>query len=223
MTNDSIRRKFDACERIEGFGARHRAAFTAGSRAAGLFSAMTATGEAMRQAGAGQLSGTGKYRGGTSAKAFWNGELREDLAAIRSTAESISEAEDTPEFEDQFRLPRSSSYDAWVTAARAFLKDATAHKALFVEFEMPADFLDDLAADIKGFEDAQDTQAGGLGDQVGGTANLDALAMRGMTLRKQLQAVVRNKFRDDAAVLAEWETAQHVERAPRAAKKPAAA
>jgi hypothetical protein len=165
----------------------------------------------MRDRGAEQLSGTGDYHSGSSAKRFWYGEVKEDLTAIRDTAVAIAEAEDTPDFDDNFRMPRGSGYEVMATAARAFLMDATPQKALFVEFEMPEDFLEDLARDLAEFEKAEDQQGEGRLDQVGGTADLAALAALGMRVRKQLHAIVRNKFKQSPAILAEWETAQHVE------------
>ncbi len=69
---------------------------------------------------------------------------------------------------------------------------------------MPEDFLEDLAADIATCEAAGASQGAGLGAQVGGTANLEALSIKGMSVRKQLASIVRNKFRDNVGVLAEW-------------------
>jgi hypothetical protein len=220
MENDLIRRRYETIGRIAGFGGKYGSQFAGGSRGEKLFAAVKATAKAMEGTGAAKLSGAGQYHGGTDAKAGALEDLKEDLVAIRDTAVAISEAEDTPEFDDQFRLPRTSSQQALLAAARAFLVDAELHKALFVEFEMAADFLEDLAADIKAAEDAGAAQEGGLGDQVGGTANLASLSIDGFSARKQLDAIVRNKFKGDAGLLAEWETASHFERPPRA--KPAA-
>ena len=58
------------------------------------------------------------------------------------------------------------------------------------------------------------------GVEVVPAGNLTALAIAGMKQRKQLQAIVRNKFKGNAAVLAEWESAQHIERASKSAKPP---
>lgn len=221
MENDLIRRRYETIERISGFGKKYGASFAAGSRGAKLFAEATTTADAMKTAGADKLSGSGQYHSGTEGKVSAFVELKEDLDAIRETAVSISEAEDTPEFDTQFRLPRSSSQTALLDAGRAFLKDATPHKALFIEFEMPEDFLEDLADDIAACEAAGASQDAGLGAQVGGTANLETLSIKGMSARKQLHAIVRNKFRGNAGVLAEWATASHFERPPRS--KPAAA
>ncbi|MEO7099790.1 MAG: hypothetical protein ABI162_10545 [Luteolibacter sp.] len=106
---------------------------------------------------------------------------------------------------------------------KAFLKDATPHAALFIEFEMDANFLTDLAADIALLEKANDSQGSGLSDQVGGTAELSAEAVKGIKLRKQLLPLVRNKFKKEPGILAEWESASHLVRVKRSAGREKAA
>ncbi len=93
--------------------------------------------------------------------------VREDLRAIRNTAEAISEADDLPEFEERFRLPRSGSRWLLLAKAKGFLADALPHKALFIGFELPADFLEDLQADIALLETAKENKDAGLAEQVG--------------------------------------------------------
>jgi hypothetical protein len=83
---------------------------------------------------------------------------------------------------------------------------------------MPVDFLADLATDIAVLEAANDTQDTGLSDQVGGTAELAANALAGIKLRMQLLPLVRNKFRQEPGILAEWESANHIVRVGRSAK-----
>ncbi len=146
--------------------------------------------------------------------------LREEMRAIRDTAEAISEAEGLPEFDDQFRMPRSYSYEVLLTAARAFLQDAAANEALFLEFEIKPTFLADLAADIATLETADDTQDGGLSQQVGGTAVLSAQVTIGLAARKQLLPIVRNKFAGNPGLLAEWATATRIVRPDRTPEVP---
>lgn len=211
MTNDDIRAKYEAFSRIDTFGAQHGGEFAAASRGSKLFGEIKEIVAAMEKQGAGKLSGATRYAGGSDSKQYWLGEIKEDLAAIRDTAVAIAEAEDTPDFDDQFRLPRgTNAYGPWLTAARQMLEDATPHKELFLEFELPGDFLEDLAEDIGNFEAATDAQAQGRQEQAGGTASLDVLAGRGMKVRRQLHAIVRNKFRGNAAVVAAWESAQDI-------------
>jgi hypothetical protein len=81
---------------------------------------------------------------------------------------------------------------------------------LFIEFELPANFIDTLQKGIQRMEKAGTDQDGGLSDQVGGTAELAANAETGMKARKQLLVIVRNKLANDPGKLAEWETASHI-------------
>jgi hypothetical protein len=47
------------------------------------------------------------------------------------------------------------------------------------------------------------------------TAAIDELIERGLRIARRLDAIIRNKFRDDPARLAAWTSAHHVERAAR--------
>ncbi len=212
MNNQVIRNDYDAFDRMKGFGAKHGRHFAAGSRGERLFAGISTVVATMEEHGVKKLSGSAAYHGGTDARTLARELVREDLRAIRDTAEAISEADDLPEFEEQFRLPRSGSATLLLAKAKAFLKDAAPHEALFIEFELPADFLEDLVADIALLEKAKDDKDAGLSEQVAGTAELSAAALAGIKLRKQLLPIVRNKFRSQPGILAEWETASHIVR-----------
>lgn len=220
MNNETVRNHYDAFTRIAEFGAEHGAQFAPGSRGAALFAAITDVAGKMEQHGVKQLAGTGEFRGGTDAKQVAAEELREEMREIRDTAQAISEAEDLPDFDDQFRMPRSYSYEVLLTTARTFLQQATASEALFLEFEMPADFIAQLADAIGALEEAASAQNEGLSSQVGGTAELHAQLTRGISARKMLLPIVRNKFRNDAGIIAQWETAVRIVRPQRKPKSP---
>jgi hypothetical protein len=49
-------------------------------------------------------------------------------------------------------------------------------------------------------------------------AYFDETDAKGLKTARAMDVVVKNFYRDNAAVLAEWETARHVERAPRRKK-----
>lgn len=223
MNNEMIRNHYDAFARIAGFGAVHGSQFAAGSRGAAQFATIAEVVGKMEETGVKQLSGTGDYRGGTDAKQLAAENLRSEMREIRDTAEAISEAEGLPDFDSQFRMPRSYSQEVLLTTARAFLAEATEHEALFLEFEMPADFLAELGSAIQALEQANEAQDAGLSGQVGGTAALQAELARGIKARKLLLPIVRNKFRGNDGVLAQWETAVRIVRPQRTAKSPAPA
>jgi hypothetical protein len=220
MNNETIRNHYDAFSRMEAFRLKYGAQFAPASRAAAQFTVITGVVGAMEAQGVEKLSGTQEIRGGTGAKAVAAENLRAEMRTIRDTAEAISEAEELPEFDDKFRMPRSYSYEVLLTAARAFLADATANKALFLEFEIKPTFLADLEADITALETADDTQDAGLSQQVGGTAELSAQVTKGLAARKQLLPIVKNKYAGNAGVLAEWATATRIVRPERKPKTP---
>jgi len=139
-------------------------------------------------------------------------ELRLDLEAINRAARIMG-------LENEFQLPLEGNDKELLNAARAFARNALPLKAQFIAHEMPEDFLEDLAADIAAFEAAVAKQSDARGSHVAAGEVLDDLFGEGTELQRDLDGFMRNKFANNAEVLAEWTRASHVERAPRR-KKP---
>ncbi|MEO5915682.1 MAG: hypothetical protein ABIS50_15720 [Luteolibacter sp.] len=210
MENEEIRNQYEAYTRINAFGEKYGAQFDPTSRGRKQFTQIDTVVAKMVEHGVKKLTGKSGFHGGTGGKELAAQALRVNLRKIRKTSVSIAEEEDMPEFDDKFVLPRSASYEVLLTRARSVLQEATPHAALFVEFELAANFLDTLDKSIKRLENAGTDQRAGLSDQVGATAELVAAAVEGMKIRKQLLTLVRNKFENNVGVLAEWETANHI-------------
>jgi hypothetical protein len=138
------------------------------------------------------------------------------MEAIVRTARVLSD--EVPGIQDKFRMPRGSNDRDLLNAARAFKADAEPLKAHFIAHELPADFLDELQEHIDDFESAISDQSTGVGNRVAAGAGLDELIERGNEIVRKLDAIVRNKYANNAAVLAEWTSASHTERAPRRAR-----
>ncbi len=160
-----------------------------------------------------QTSSAGAARQGSTSRAVAHAALREDLLAITRTARAL--ALDVPGLDDKFRLPRSGSDTALLNSARAFAADAAPLTAEFIRHELPADFLDDLNADIADFEQAVNSQNTGMDARVAATAAIDGALERGLKAVQRLDVIVRNKFHNDLSTLAAWTSASHVERAPK--------
>jgi hypothetical protein len=112
-----------------------------------------------------------------------------------------------------FRRPRPNTNDqTLLSTARAFAAAATPLKPRFVEYDMPDDFLDQLNASIRNFEQAIDRQNFGTGARVAANASLEEALRRGEQELERLDTSVRNKFRTDPATLAVWESARHIQR-----------
>jgi hypothetical protein len=127
-------------------------------------------------------------------------------------------ADEVPGLDDKFRLPRNNNDQQLLAAGRAAAIDAAPFSAQFIAHEMPADFLEDLAADIGDLEAAMSDQSGGIGNRVAAAAAIDDAIDRGIEVVRKLDAIVKNKYANNPATLAEWTSASHTERAPKKKK-----
>ncbi len=207
--NDSENRRHEMFTRVRDFGEAHTADFAANSIGKQLFTDITAIVTELDGHASSQVSGFGSARQGTATRAQARSALRDDLEAINRTARTI------PGTEDKFRLPRGPNDQNLIAAARAFAADAAPLSALFIAHELPADFLDDLNDDILALEQAISAQSSGVGDHVAAGAAIDETIDRGVETVRKLDAVVKNKYTNNPATLAEWTSASHTERAPR--------
>jgi hypothetical protein len=88
-------------------------------------------------------------------------------------------------------------------------------KAEFISHAMPSDFVEDLNAGIAALQEAIGDQSEGRAGVKSAGVSIDETDARGLKTARAMDVVVKNFYRNNAAVLAEWETARHVERAPR--------
>jgi hypothetical protein len=214
--NDLQRRRFERALRVRDFAVEHSSSTPAGKAT----QAVTRIGQLIEQInalGASQSTHTRNSRAGTSGKGAARAELRALLSAIARTARTISL--DDPSFAALFRLPSGNPGDiTMLDTARSFQTAATPLKPRFVEYGLSDDFLTTLAAKIGAFEESASQQNTGANARaadrvaiVSALKELDAEIAR-------LDAVLRNKFADDESMLAAWETASRLERAPRKPK-----
>lgn len=215
MNDNEIRRR-QTFVRVRDFGQAHADDFTTGSLGQQQFSALVTVITELDGHAASEASAFGDERRGTQTRSQAREALRDDLDAINRTARAM--ADDVPGIDNKFRLPRGNNDSQLINAARAFLADATPLKTQFIAHEMPADFLEDLQADITALEAAISDQSTGVGNHVAASAAIDAAIAKGMDIVRKLDAIVRNKYANNPAVLAEWTSASHTERAPRRAK-----
>jgi len=214
---DAQRRAYDSLVRARDFGQERAADFPANSFGAQLFADLNDVVAELSLHAEMQTSRRSAAKQGTTSKAAARANLLEDLEAISRTARAM--AINNPGLADLFRLPHSNGDQALLSTAHAFATDAVAYKADFIKHELPADFLEDLAADIAAFETADTERHNSTGAHVAATRGFDDTLERGLNIKRQLDAVVRNKYRDDPATLAAWTSATHVERPPKRKRK----
>ncbi|MDX6558235.1 MAG: hypothetical protein QOF72_1284 [Blastocatellia bacterium] len=211
--NDSENKKHQAFVRSQGFGVAHGDDFAATSFGKQLFATLGTIVTELDGHAATEASGFGLSRQGTTTRSQAREALRDDLEAINRTARAM--ASDVPGIDDKFRIPRNNNDQHLLHAARAFAADAEPLAAQFIAHELPADFLEDLNADIAALEGAINSQSSGKGDHVAARAAIDDAIARGTEVLRKLDAIVKNKYANNPSVLAEWLSASHVERAPK--------
>jgi hypothetical protein len=212
---DIERRRLEMFIRVREFGEAHAAQFPPTSFAGEQLSVLDAAINGLESHTQAQTSGRGAVRESVTSKSAARDEVMRDLEAISRTARSM--AMTTPGLNDKFRIPHNQSNQTVLAVARAAGADALPLKAEFIRRGMPADFLEDLQADIEMMEQAIERKVQGAGSHVAATAAIDMEIERGMNAVRELDSVMYNTFRDDPVALAAWESASHVERPPKRA------
>lgn len=202
--------------RVRQHGLSRVAAFPANSRGHELYFAIDTFIKNMERHSATQALHAHAIREKTAQKKVAYNALRKLMEAISRTARSMSRL--TPGLEEKFRLPSNKDVHTWLATARAFVTEAEPLTDEFVGRGMPPDFIDDLKARILAVEQSHDGQAQRSAERVSSTAGVADATEQGFEAVRELGAIVRNIYADNDAELAAWESASHVERAPRRAE-----
>jgi hypothetical protein len=211
--DDRENRRHQMFVRVRNFGTQHQADFALNSIGSQLFATLGGIVTQLDGHAAAQSSKGGSAKQGTTSRGVARQALRDDLEAINRTARAM--AHDVPGITDKFRLPPPGNDQLLLNAARAIAADAVQFETQFIAHEMPADFLEDLNADIAALETAISEQSSGVGQRVAATTAIDTAIDDGVATVRKLDAVVKNKYADNPATLAEWASASHTERSPR--------
>ncbi len=206
--NDNHSRRHQTFVRVRECFAQHANDFSATGAGRQLATELTSLITELDGQATAQAAGAGQARQGTQTRAEARQALRDDIEAINRAAIVM-------DLQNQFPLPSDDNDKLLLNAARAFAANALPLKAEFIAHEMPADFLEDLNADIIAFEAAIAEQGNALGDRIAASAAIDTVVDRGIEIVRKLDALMRNKYANNAGVLAEWTSASHTERAPR--------
>lgn len=160
-----------------------------------------------------QELGSGHSEGGVDLRVTTARDLRAYLKDVCRTGRRLETIH--PGVAASFRLPTSGSYPALMARARAIITTATPIQASFVAAGLPETFLTELQALLTAFETATAQKHDGGIIQVNGTADLRAKVSLGMSAATDLDACVRNHFRNNPGKIAAWAHARRIELAPR--------
>lgn len=202
--------------RVRQFGASHADKFPANSRAAELLALVAAAISGMEAHATSQDSGNHATIERTTQKKVARAKLREILEAISRTARAMTLS--TPGLADKFRMPRSNGEQGLLIAARSFAADAEPLKSEFIRRGLPASFIEDLDAGRAALEELVSSKVQKTGARVAARVAVSTAAGEGRDAVRELDAIVRNVLRADPAVMAEWESASHIEHSSHRAK-----
>lgn len=204
---------YEALKSTREFGSKYAAQFPDTSKAKAAFTRLPAL---LSEIGPDDTKPGAAASPATAKKQSQIDEVRIDLLAIAKTARSI--AEDEPGFSTAFKMG-DDTQRATIQTANDFLKELAKPgvAAKFIAYDLPADFVADLQADLAAITGTGDEQDEDKREAAGETEKIRGLIKEGKTLLGTLDTSVTNKFRDQPAILAEWQTASHIRRRSRKA------
>ncbi len=138
-------------------------------------------------------------------------ELLAGMFAVREVAKVLN-------LEEKFPYPPRNNDEALMQTAGVYITNATPVKADLIAHELPANFLEDLAADKAALQAALNDRLNSVGDHIAAREELDDALARGIEIVRKLTSLMKVKYANNPGKLAEWMAASHVERAPRRAK-----
>lgn len=199
---------YDALKSTAEFGGKYAAQFPDTSKAKTAFARLPAL---LTEIGPDDTKPGADASPATAKKQSQIDEVRIDLLAIAKTARTI--ALDEPGFSAAFKMG-DETQRATIQTANDFLKELAKPgvAAKFIAYDLPADFVADLQADLAAIDQSSEEQDEDKREAAGSTAEVRRLIQEGKDLLKILNTAVPNKFRDQPAILAEWQTASHVRR-----------
>jgi hypothetical protein len=216
--NDALRRRNDRLVHVSDFGKAHAQDFPANSKGGQALARLNTLLAEIDSRDASAFSNLRVSQQGSSRRKDARSALRAQLADITETAETIGK--DHEEVRDKFQRPRTNISDqALLSVARSFAAEAENFKALFIEYDMPADFLDRLNESIGDLAQAIEQQNLGADAGRSDRSSVEHLVKQAEDEMERYETAVRLRYRNDPAALDAWDSARRLERAPRSKKK----
>jgi len=210
------KRGLELLDRVGEFFDEH-STLTFGTRGTALIGQIHITADLMRSQGANQVNGFGEFKGGVAERRSLAEELRAQLKEVELAAEAIDPAT-APVPAEQLQTPRSQSYQALLDTAASFVTVLTPMpvQQAFIDRDFPATFVTDLSTLATQFADATGRKYAGRQVLKGGTLGVDQAAEKGLSIVKELNAIVTKKLRTtNPVLLGVWKAASRLEQPPR--------
>jgi hypothetical protein len=192
-------RQYEMLVRVRDFGVAHGGRFPESSLANQNFTTVTTAVKELTEFAVAQMAATRQI---AKARATARAALLESLEAISRTARAIEGSE--PGFQNKCLMPRRRNAQALLTAGRLFAQEVAPVAALFIARAMPATFVTDFNAVIERFDKALRSRLAGKGESAAARARIDASFASGFAAAQEVDAMVTNHLREDAATTAAW-------------------
>jgi hypothetical protein len=216
--NAKLRRYYERSQRCDRVNDSRAEDFTANSKWMALAAVVKERNAALAALDVERASSIGKRRQGTAGRQGAREALIALVEAVADTAEAI--VPDHPDIKGMFeRTGKDRSDQTLVATARSYADNAAPLVGLFVELGLPATFINDLRSKADALETYISMQNEGVGAGVNANASArEHVEVLNETLAR-LNVIYHNTYRDNPAVLAEWESAYHLEAAPGSKRK----
>ena len=205
--NATLRRRLERAMRVRDFIRAHR------TDGAGEATAVTRLEELIQRAdvlAAQQRAGVVASRAATMQREELRRVLQSKLLMYLAAVGAVA-ARGNAELAPQFHLPPpGASNQAFLTAVRGMLQQATAQKDLLVSRGMSAQLVDDLTAALAKFEQTLEATRAGRRDHVGASADLESVLSEITEQVRLLDGLVRYRFGDNTELMGAWASARNV-------------
>jgi hypothetical protein len=199
---------FEMLKRVNEFANLHQNSFSQNSLAKELFNMIQQTVENITNLTITQASTTSSTKQGVIKKATLRESLRNDMEIISRTAKGIAVRQ--PGIDNKFRMPLGNNDTNLLTTANAFARDIIEFLEEFSKRELDKKFFDDFNTNIIAFEQATKDKNTSKTAQVATRTAINQAVENGMTAFREVDSIVRNKFRNDGNILSQWVTASHL-------------
>lgn len=144
-------------------------------------------------------------------------EIFKLLKKISRAAQALDDV--IPNLKAKFHTPRNRSQKSLNTLARTYYRESEGFESEFIGCNLPETFRADLLTLIQKIETTQNALDFASHTQGSATGGLRESIRRQSRLSTQIDKLVRNTYDADAAKIAGWEIASHLEHAPRRAAR----
>lgn len=205
--------------RVREFIKTHGIDFVSGSHASQQFNIINEVISELTEQNSQMASSGNRVKQDTSSKRDSRTNLSKILNRIRLSSDAI--ANTNPGFDEKFALPKNIKDQELLALGMAALSNAEPIQEEFFKREMEQDFIQKLRDAIDAYRQSLDSQAAGKNLRVKATAGAEPLLDKAAMAMKEMNAIMNNRYAEDNAILAEWDSARHPKQ-PATKKKPPA-